>query len=286
MDPKTYDMPGADIAWCPGCGNFMILNALKGALAELNIEPEKLVMVSGIGSASKIPHYVKSNIFNGLHGRILPPACAIKAANPELTVIAEGGDGDIYGEGGNHFLHAIRRNSNITNIVHNNMLYCLTKKQASPSSLYGLVTPTQPHGVTEEPFNPIAVAISMGATFVARAYCADIKTTKEIIKKAISHVGFAVIDVLMPCPTFKVNSYQWFKENVFYLEDEYKPNDRAEAFKRAIEPEKIPLGIFYIEKGRNTFEENQLVYKGNSTPLVFRKSLRGNMINELLHKYT
>jgi 2-oxoglutarate ferredoxin oxidoreductase subunit beta len=134
MEAHDFDMSNIDIAWCPGCGNFPILKILKQALAELETEPTNLVLVSGIGQAAKIPHYFKTHVFNGLHGRALPAATAIKAANPALTVIAESGDGDMYGEGGNHFLHTIRRNPDITNIVHNNMVYGLTKGQASPTS--------------------------------------------------------------------------------------------------------------------------------------------------------
>src|SRR3989339_919299 len=173
MDIKEYDMPPTDIAWCPGCGNFSILPALKKALADLNINPQRLVIASGIGQAAKTPHYLKCNFFNGLHGRALPPATGIKAANPNLTVIGEGGDGDMYGEGGNHFIHAIRRNPDITILVHNNMVYALTKGQASPTSQQGYKTPIQVGGVYEEPFNPMAVSIALGAGFVARGFAGD-----------------------------------------------------------------------------------------------------------------
>src|SRR6056297_801611 len=159
-----------DVAWCPGCGNFSILSTLKKTLSDLNLEAQQLVMVSGIGQAAKIPQYFKTNYFNGLHGRALPAATAIKAVNPSLTVIAESGDGDMYGEGGNHFIHTIRRNPDITNIVHNNMVYGLTKGQASPTSPKGFKTKVQVNGVFENPFNPLAVAISLDASFVARAY--------------------------------------------------------------------------------------------------------------------
>ncbi|GAI14302.1 unnamed protein product, partial [marine sediment metagenome] len=167
MEARTFDIGNIDIAWCLGCGNFSILKILKQALAELEIKPTNLVLVSGIGQAAKTPHYFKTNVFNGLHGRALPSATAIKAANPALTVIAESGDGDMYGEGGNHFLHTIRRNPNITNIVHNNMVYGLTKGQASPTSQKGFKTPVQVNGVFLEPFNPLAVAIALDASFVA-----------------------------------------------------------------------------------------------------------------------
>ena len=214
MKREKYEMDDIDIAWCQGCGNFGILNVLKKALDELDIEPKNLVLVSGIGQAAKIPHYLETNFFNGLHGRALPPATAIKASNPSLTVIAESGDGDMYGEGGNHFIHTIRRNPNITNIVHNNMVYGLTKGQASPTSRIGFKTPVQVAGVILEPLNPLAVAIALDASFVARAYIGDMDQTKEIFKKAINHKGYALVDVFQPCVTFnKLNTYQWFKDN-------------------------------------------------------------------------
>src|SRR5512136_2083674 len=247
MDPKTYDVEGADVAWCPGCGDFLILKSLKETLADLDISPENLVLISGIGQAGKLPHYLKSNVFNGLHGRSLPAAVAIKAVNPELTVVDVSGDGCMYGEGGNHFIHNIRRNPDITNLVHNNMVYGLTKGQASPTSLQGFKTLVQREGVFHETFSPLAVAISLGASFVARAFAGDVAQTKDIIKKAISHKGYALVDILQPCVTYnKVNTYQWFKENTYYLDASYDPHDRMEAFRRASEVEKLPLGIFYL----------------------------------------
>lgn len=272
MDAKTYDMGKIDIAWCPGCGNFSILKILKDALSELNIAPSELVMVSGIGQAAKIPHYLKANVFNGLHGRALPPATAIKAVNKKLTVIAESGDGDMYGEGGNHFLHAIRRNPDITNIVHNNMVYGLTKGQASPTSLKGFKTPVQTAGVILKPFNPLAVAIGLGASFVSRAYSDDLEETKNIIKKAIKHKGYALVDLLHPCVTYnKLNDRRWFKENTYYLPGDYDPTDRNEAFKKATEEEKLPLGVFYIDKGSKPFEEKLLAYKKVKKPMYERE---------------
>jgi len=218
MEAQSFDMGDIDIAWCPGCGNIPILKILKQALAELEIEPTNLVLVSGIGQAAKIPHYLKTNVFNGLHGRALPPATAIKAANPALTVLAESGDGDMYGEGGNHFLHTIRRNPNITNIVHNNMVYGLTKGQASPTSQIGFKTPVQVNGVFLEPFNPLAVAIALDAGFVARAYAGDAEQTKEILNKAIKHRGYALVDIFQPCVSFnKLNTYQCSKSILIIL---------------------------------------------------------------------
>lgn len=285
MDKKIYDMGDIDIAWCPGCGNFAILNTLKQALAELEIKPETLVLVSGIGQAAKMPHYLKTNFFNGLHGRALPPATAIKAANPQLTVIAETGDGDMYGEGGNHFMHAIRRNPDITAIVHNNMVYGLTKGQASPTSQPGFKTPIQVNGVFLEPFNPIAAAISFDASFVARAFSGDINQTKEIFKKAIRHKGFSLVDVYQPCVTFnKTNTYKWFKEKTYYLEETYDPLDKINAFRRAQENEKLALGVFYINPNKKTFEENLSAYKTIKEPLYsreFNQEKSNNLINSL-----
>ena len=209
---------GTDMAWCPGCGNFPILNIVKMALSELDIKPQDAVICSGIGQAAKTPHYLRVNYFNGLHGRALPPAIAIKVSNPRLTVIAESGDGDTYGEGGNHFIHTIRRNPDITNIVHGNMIYGLTKGQASPTSEKGLKNPIQKDGVIVDQFNPLAVALALDATFVARAFTGDILQTKEIIKAAILHKGYALVDVFQPCVVYnKQNTYQWFKEKSYYL---------------------------------------------------------------------
>ena len=272
MDKKIFDIEDIDIAWCPGCGNFGIRNILMETLAELEIKPKNLVIVSGIGQAAKIPHYINCNTFNGLHGRALPPAVAIKAVNPELVVIAESGDGDMYGEGGNHFMNNIRRNPDITNIIHNNMVYGLTKGQASPTSQKGFVTPVQVNGVILEPFNPIAVAIALEASFVARAFIGDIEETKEILKKAVAHKGYALVDIFQPCVSFnKINTFQWFKENTYYLDNSFDPYNREQAFAKAIEKRKLPLGIFYIIKDKPTFEESLNVYQENSVPVIHRE---------------
>ncbi len=271
MDTQIFDMGDIDIAWCPGCGNFGILKIVKEVLADLKVEPSNLVLVSGIGQAAKIPHYFKTNVFNGLHGRALPAATAIKAANPALTVIAQSGDGDMYGEGGNHFIHTIRRNPNITNIVHNNMVYGLTKGQASPTSQIGFKTPVQVNGVFLEPFNPIAVAIALDASFVARCFAGDAEQTKDILKRAIEHKGYAIVDILQPCVSFnKLNTYQWFKEHTYYLKDHDQYN-RQQAFEKATEIDKLPLGIFYINSEKTTFEENISIYQEKQIPLYERE---------------
>jgi len=287
MGSQIFEMGDIDIAWCPGCGNFSILKVLKQALSELGIKPEKLVLVSGIGQAAKIPHYFRTNFFNGLHGRAIPPATAIKVVNPDLTVIAESGDGDMYGEGGNHLINAIRRNPDITNIVHNNMVYGLTKGQASPTSQIGFKTPVQVKGVFLEPFNPLALAIALDASFVARAFSGDIEQTKEILKEAISHKGFALVDIFQPCVSFnKVNTHKWFKENTYYLDKSHDPLNRAVAFQKAVEREKLSLGIFYRNDKKSTFEENVGVYRQNKEPLALRKLERKNKLSDLIKSKT
>jgi 2-oxoglutarate ferredoxin oxidoreductase subunit beta len=272
MKPSAFDMPDADVAWCPGCGNLAILRSLKSALAELEIEPKDLVLVSGIGQAGKLPHYLKANVFNGLHGRSLSPATAIKAANPSLTVIDVSGDGCMYGEGGNHFMHTIRRNPDLTNLVHNNMVYGLTKGQASPTSQRDFNTSLQVDGVFLEPFNPLAIAIALDASFVARASSGDRRQTIEILKAAVQHKGYALVDIFQPCVTFnKVNTRKWFREHTYYLEDHHDPQNREIAFRRAIETGEYPLGIFYINPHKTTFEENLSVYREKESPLYQRE---------------
>lgn len=267
-----------DIAWCPGCGNYRILEALKGALSDLDLKPESVVMVSGIGQAAKTPHYLRVNFFNGLHGRSLPVATAVKASNPGLIVIAESGDGCMYGEGGNHFIHAIRRNPDITVIVHNNMVYGLTKGQASPTSMRGFPTPVQVDGVCADPFNPLSIAIAMDAPFVARAFAGDTDRTRDIMKTAISHNGFALIDIFQPCVSFnRVNTYQWFKENTYYLDDSHDPSDRVAAFSAATRTDRYALGVLYQRAGRPVFNECHPAYERDRRPLYERATDRGRI---------
>lgn len=282
IDKKLYDMPHkTDIAWCPGCGNFPILNIMKMALSELDIPPTEAVICSGIGQAAKAPHYLRVHYFNGLHGRALPPATAIKIANPSLTVLVESGDGDTYGEGGNHFLHTIRRNPDITNIVHNNMVYGLTKGQASPTSEKGMQTPVQVNGVVLEPFNPLAVALSCGATFVARAFAGDIMQAKDIVKEAIRHKGYALVDLFQPCVVFnKQNTYQWFKANTYYLDPNHDRTNKAKAFEIALDGSRLALGVVYQETGRPTYET--LVRTG-SEPLYQMK--QAGAVEQLIERY-
>jgi 2-oxoglutarate ferredoxin oxidoreductase subunit beta len=262
-----------NVAWCPGCGNYSILPAIDKAIDELGLDRRKTVMVSGIGQAAKLPHYTEINYFNGLHGRSIPVATGIKATNPELVVIVVSGDGCLYGEGGNHLLHGIRRNPDITVIVHNNMVYGLTKGQASPTSQPGFKTPIQVCGVFEEPFNAISVAIALKAPFVGRAFSGDIERTKEIIKEAILTRGFSLVEILQPCVSFnKVNTFAWFKERIYYLDEKHNPEDIRKAFEISLEKERFALGIIYRNKERKTFEEN-LSLCGLNYPIIKRTIL-------------
>jgi 2-oxoglutarate ferredoxin oxidoreductase subunit beta len=246
-----------ETAWCPGCGNFSILEAVKKALVARNLEPHQVLLVSGIGQAAKAPHYLNANVFNGLHGRSLPVATGAKLANPDLVVIVESGDGCNYGEGGNHFLAAIRRNIDVTMLVHNNQIYGLTKGQASPTTAEAIITKAQPEGVFSAPFNPIAVAVAMQAGFVARAFSGMVDHLSELIQQGIAHQGFALIDILQPCVSFnKVNTFAWYKKRCYPLPEEYDPTDWGNAMKTAMEwGDKIPVGIIY-RNSRPSFGEH------------------------------
>lgn len=270
LDVKMFDTHD-ECAWCPGCGDFGILAALKQALAELNLNPNDVVISSGIGQAAKTPHYINVNGFNGLHGRAVPPAVGIKLANKELKVIIDSGDGDSYGEGGNHILHNIRKNIDITQFVHNNQIYGLTKGQGSPTTAKGQKTSMQFEGVKVEPFQPLSFAITAGATFVARSFSGDKEHLVPIMKQAIMHNGYALVDILQPCVTFNhVNTFKWYKENTYKLEEDYDPTDKMEALRRAMEWENgIPLGIIYKEEKESYIET--LDHVNNGMPIVDRK---------------
>ena len=277
------DYAGLKPAWCPGCGNFGILKALNRALVEMKIEPHQVLLVSGIGQSGKLPHYSRGNVFNSLHGRPIPPAIGAKIANSELTVIAISGDGDAYGEGGNHFLHAARRNHDITYLVHNNQVYGLTKGQASPTSDLGFITKTTPYGAAN-PVNPIALAIVSGASFVARGFAGDIDHLSQLIEKGISHRGFALIDILQPCVSFNhKNTFQWYRERVNKLTDKkYDASDKKAALEKAlIWGEEIPIGIIYQDN--LPVYEDQLPALSNG-PLVKQK-INPRRVKKLLAEF-
>jgi 2-oxoglutarate ferredoxin oxidoreductase subunit beta len=250
------DYRGQAPAWCPGCGNFAILKTFKDTMVELGIEPHRFTIVSGIGQAAKFPHYTKCNTFNGLHGRALPVATGIRLANHEQLVIVTTGDGDCYGEGGNHLMAAMRRNIGVKLFVHDNQIYGLTKGQPSPTTGEGTVTKNMPFGVISGQFRPLTLAVALDCSFAARGYAADTEHLKGLVKEAINHKGFALIDILQPCVTFnKVNTYDWYKQRVYHLEADYNPEDRQAAFAKSLEwGDRIPIGIIY-RNHRPTFEE-------------------------------
>ena len=258
-------------SWCPGCGNYMIRTALKIALEELGIAPHEAVIVSGIGQAAKMPHYIKTNGFNGLHGRALPPAIGIKLSNKNLKVIVESGDGDTYGEGGNHFIHGIRRNIDIAHFVHDNQVYGLTKGQASPTTAIGQKTTLQFDGVKIEPLQPLALALTMGAGFVARGFSGDIPHLAQLMKEAITYKGYALIDILQPCVVWnKVNTFSWYKDRVYYLPEDYDDTDKKAAMEKSLEFEdKIPVGILYREEKQDYASKFNFIKNG--LPLVDRE---------------
>jgi 2-oxoglutarate ferredoxin oxidoreductase subunit beta len=256
LTPKDFATATASW-WCPGCGDYGVLAALKQALAELRLVPKDVAFVSGIGCSGKISGYLHSYAFHGVHGRALPVATAVKLANRDLTVIAAGGDGDGYAIGAGHFIHALRRNPDITYIVMDNQTYGLTKGQSSPTSSTGYVTGTSPGGHPEAPINGLSLALAAGGTFLARGFSAQPKALVALLKSAIQHCGFSVVEVMSPCVTYnKINTYAWFKENVSDVATVpgFDPTDRVRAFEMLNRRDKIPLGILYTEE-RATLEE-------------------------------
>lgn len=249
--------------WCPGCGDFAVLSALQKAIHGLQLEPWNVVIVSGIGCSSNLPHFLSTYGFHGLHGRSIPVASGIKLANPDLHVIITGGDGDGYGIGLGHTLHAMRRNLDVTYLVMNNQIYGLTTGQASPTSEKGMKTKSTPNvGVIENPIDPIALAITAGATFVARAFSGDAKVMADLVQRGIEHRGFSLIDCLSPCVTYnRTNTYDFFRERVYDLNKEgHDPKDLKAALARALEwptvqRDRIPIGLFYQAEGVPVYED-------------------------------
>ncbi len=265
-DPfKTFET-----AWCPGCGNFVILNCLKKALTQLGLDPHEVLMVAGIGQAAKIPQYIETNGFCGLHGRALPVAAAAKMANDRLTVIVSTGDGDSFGEGGNHFLHNVRRNINLAHFVHDNQIYGLTKGQASPTSTRGHITPVQVFGSLNEPLNPVLLALALGAGFVARGFTGNPEQLTDLMKTAIQYRGYALLDIIQPCVSFnKINTLQRDREQVFDLPADHDPTNLDDAMRQGrVMGDKLPLGIFY-NVSKPTFHDLHPVLD-NPQPLVRR----------------
>lgn len=244
--------------WCPGCGNFGLLLSIKQAISQIGLEPERVVAVSGIGCHGKITDYLNVNGLHVIHGRVLPAATAVKLSNHELTVIGFAGDGDAFNIGMGHFPHAARKNVDMTYIIHDNLIYGLTTGQVSPTSKQGMVTKTSPMGVFESAINPLEQALASGATFVSRVFAGDAKHGTEIMKQAIRHKGFALVDILQPCVAWnRVNTYKFYQERVYKLDDDegYDVEDFNAACKKVSEwGEKLPIGVFYKED-RGDFTE-------------------------------
>lgn len=245
---------GEKCTWCPGCGDFGIWLAIKKAIVELNLDPENTLIVYGIGCSGHMCNYVKTYAFEGLHGRPIPVAAAAKMANNKLNVLVVAGDGDTYGEGINHLTTAMRGNHDITVIVHNNKVYGLTTGQASPTSDHHYKSKSTPRGTIESPVNPMALGISSDASFLAKGFSGDVPRLTETIKQAISHKGFALVDVFQNCISFNhVNTVMWYKNKVYPVE-EHDVTDKVEALKLALQEEKLPIGVLY-KKPRPTYED-------------------------------
>ncbi len=244
--------------WCPGCGDYAIVTALRKAFVDLGLAPENTVVVSGIGCGSKIPHYIRSYGYEGIHGRILPLAYGVKLANPSLTVVGVGGDGDGIAEGGNHFHHAFRYNANINYFLQDNQIYGLTTGQASPTSHHGMKTKTTLEGVEIQEARLVPLALAGGATFVATTFAGNMKHMIEIFKQAILHKGFSFVDIYQPCVTWnKINTYEFWSKHSYITQ--HDPSNFKEAMEKALEPyetdwEKVPLGIIYKSE-RPTLDE-------------------------------
>jgi len=285
-------MPGIDDyasdsenQWCPGCPNFGILQALKKALVELDKTPDQVCLVSGIGQAAKLPHYLKCNFFNGLHGRPIPVAVGVQCANPNLTTFVVTGDGDCYGEGGNHFIHALRRNPNITLMVHNNEIYALTKGQASPTTPKGEKRTLQIKGVDLEPLNMPAIAIMHDCTFVARGFARNIDHLKDLLVAAVKHPGFSFVDVIQPCITWGTRSVDWYKERIEELGEDHDASDKEAAMILALtKGEKFPIGILYQTEPRPAFGH---AYRSEITdgPLAEMPFMDEEQLKEILSRF-
>jgi len=255
---KLEDYNAYQPTWCPGCGDWGIGIALKQSLVQLNLSPDQVVIVFGIGCSGNMNDFINCYCFHALHGRAIPNAIGIKIANHKLPVIAVVGDGDCYGEGGNHLIHAARGNHDITVIVHDNQVYGLTTGQVAPTANKGSKSKSTPYGLIERPLNPLTLALSQGATFVAQAFAGDTLSMIELIKKAILHRGFSLLNILQPCVTFnKINTYDYYRQRIYKLDNSYNPTDYNQAMLISHEPEKerYPIGVIYqVEKPTFTDE--------------------------------
>ncbi|MFU1788890.1 2-oxoacid:ferredoxin oxidoreductase subunit beta [Mammaliicoccus sciuri] len=273
--------------WCPGCGDFSVQAAIQKAAANVRLEPEEVAIITGIGCSGRLSGYVNSYGVHSIHGRSLPLAQGVKMANKDLTVIASGGDGDGFAIGMGHTVHALRRNMDMTYIVMDNQIYGLTKGQTSPSSAKGFVTKSTPKGNIEQNIAPLELAISSGATFVAQSFSSDIKELTSIIEEAINHKGFSFVNVFSPCVTYnKINTYDWFKENLTKLADieGYDNTNKSQAMQTVLDTESMITGIIYQDKDTPSYESQ--IEQFDEQPLV-KKSLKleQNQFDELVSQF-
>lgn len=284
MDLNQSRFTGLNTAWCPGCGNFPILDTLVKVLNESELSPNEVLLVGGIGQAAKLNQYVNANGFSGLHGRSLPAAVATKIVNEKLTVIINTGDGDSYGEGGNHFLHNIRRNVDITHLVHNNQIYGLTQGQVSPTSDPCLTENSENACNMGVPFNPLTIAIAAGATFVARSFSGNKEHLATMIKAAINHKGYSLVDIFQPCVSFnKINTYAYYSKRVYELDQTYDSTNKILALEKSMEHgNQIPIGILYQEETLSYQEKHPTLFDG--VPLIDKK-LDMEKVQELIHTF-
>ncbi|MDO8609472.1 MAG: 2-oxoacid:ferredoxin oxidoreductase subunit beta [bacterium] len=251
------DFSGYAPTWCPGCGDWGIGIGIKSAFAQLGFDPSSVAVVFGIGCSGNMNDFLNAYSMHGLHGRSIPNAIGIKLANHSLPVVAVVGDGDCYGEGGNHFVHACRGNHDMTVVVHDNCVYGLTTGQVAPTAKKGYKSKSTPSGIIEVPINPVLLALTSGATFIAQAFAGDVQTLISLIKQGIEHKGFALVNVLQPCVTFnKVNTYKYYMQHVYKLPMDYKSDNYEEAMKKGIElnEEKFPIGVIY-KKERSVYTD-------------------------------
>ena len=265
MTPNDVYQNTVENQWCPGCPNYGILTALKRALASLDLAPHDVCLVSGIGQAAKLPHYLNAHVFNGLHGRSIPAAVGIHVANPQLVTIVASGDGCLFGEGGNHFLHTLRRNPDLTVLAHDNQIYALTKGQGSPTTRRGTKTRLQFGGVEVDPSQMLATAIVHGCTFVARGFAGDLDELSTLIARAVAHRGLSILDILQPCITWGTHSVEWYRERVAPVPADHEVQDRDRAIALALEaPDRFPVGVLYETPPRETFASSYRKRVGDS----------------------
>lgn len=273
--------------WCPGCGDFSVQAAIQKAAANIGLEPEEVAIITGIGCSGRLSGYVNSYGVHGIHGRSLPLAQGVKMANKDLTVIASGGDGDGYAIGMGHTVHALRRNMNMTYIVMDNQIYGLTKGQTSPSSAPGFVTKSTPKGNIEQNVKPLELALSSGATFVAQGFSSDIKGLTKMLEDAINHDGFSFVNVFSPCVTYnKVNTYDWFKENLTSIEDieGFDVTDKSKATQKVLEYDSLIKGIVYQDTETPSYESQ--IEEMEDTPLAERDiHIDETQFNELTKQF-